>query len=542
MFFHGERDAAFPPGAVKSLNTLQEVSTFFTIPIKIGAPQGGSTMRDSKTALACVVKEHLNRGAFYLVLLIGICLIPFALAQRTTRRAPQNIITVTNLNDSGAGSLRQALGDAGDGDTINFAVIGTINLTSDELVIDKNITISGPGSNSLTVRPSSGSFFRVFDVMPSHSITIQGITISFGYAGSAQGGGIYLDEHVTATIADCVLTNNYTGDIGGAISMGGAMLTVLNSTIMGNTAGTMDNGGSGAGIYSSADALTIIDSTISNNTAWIGGIDLSGGNGGGINNENGTLNISNTTISSNLAGVSGGGISGYGTMTITNSTISGNVAGITQPYLGLGGGIYNSGTLTVTNCTISGNSANGSTGKGGGVGGGIYSANGSADIGNSTLSGNRAEVHGGSIYGGTFDIGNSILNGGSPENIYDATVTSHGYNVCSDDGGGLLNGPGDQINTDPLLGPLQDNGGPTFTHELLTGSPAIDAGDPNFTPPPYYDQRGPDFWRVRNGRIDVGSFEVQAGSTPTPTPTATATPTPRTKPTPRSRPTPRLRP
>ena len=472
-------------------------------------------MRDSKTALACVVKEHLNRGAFYLVLLIGICLIPFALAQRTTRRAPQNIITVTNLNDSGAGSLRQALGDAGDGDTINFAVIGTINLTSDELVIDKNITISGPGSNSLTVRPSSGSFFRVFDVMPSHSITIQGITISFGYAGSAQGGGIYLDEHVTATIADCVLTNNYTGDIGGAIFIDG---------------------------YSGGAMLTVLNSTISNNTAWIGGIDLSGGNGGGINNENGTLNISNTTISSNLAGVSGGGISGYGTMTITNSTISGNVAGITQPYLGLGGGIYNSGTLTVTNCTISGNSANGSTGKGGGVGGGIYSANGSADIGNSTLSGNRAEVHGGSIYGGTFDIGNSILNGGSPENIYDATVTSHGYNVCSDDGGGLLNGPGDQINTDPLLGPLQDNGGPTFTHELLTGSPAIDAGDPNFTPPPYYDQRGPDFWRVRNGRIDVGSFEVQAGSTPTPTPTATATPTPRTKPTPRSRPTPRPRP
>ena len=547
MFFDGECDAAFPPGAVKFLNTLQEVSTFFTIPIKIGAPQGGSTMRDSKTALACVVKEHLNRGAFYLVLLIGICLIPFALAQRTARRSPANIITVANLNDSGSGSLRQALADANDGDTIEFAVTGTISLTSGELVIDKNITISGPGSNSLTVRPSSGSFFRVFDVMPSHSITIQGITISFGYAGSAQGGGIYLDEHVTATIADCVLTNNYTGDIGGAIFIdgysGGAMLTVLNSTIMGNTAGTMDNGGSGAGIYSSADALTIIDSTISNNTAWIGGIDLSGGNGGGINNENGTLNISNTTISSNLAGVSGGGISGYGTMTITNSTISGNVAGFTQPgEAGVGGGIWNSGALTITNCTISDNDAHGSTFKGGGVGGGIYSANGSADIGNSTLSGNRAEVHGGSIYGGTFDIGNSILNGGSPENIYDATVTSHGYNVCSDDGGGLLNGPGDQINTDPLLGPLQDNGGPTFTHELLTGSPAIDAGDPNFTPPPYYDQRGPDFWRVRNGRIDVGSFEVQAGSTPTPTPTATATPSPRTKPTPRSRPTPRLRP
>jgi hypothetical protein len=103
--------------------------------------------------------------------------------------------------------------------------------------------------------------------------------------------------------------NNYTGGLGGAIFIdgygGGAMLTVLNSTITGNTAGNMDNGGSGAGIYSSADVLTIIDSTISNNTAWIGG-NLSGGDGGGIN-VNGTLNISNTTISSNGAGVSGGG-------------------------------------------------------------------------------------------------------------------------------------------------------------------------------------------------------------------------------------------
>ena len=79
-------------------------------------------------------------------------------------------------------------------------------------------------------------------------------------------------------------------------------------------------------------------------------------------------------------------------------------------------------------------------------------------------------------------------------NIYsnsDGTVTSLGYNLSSDDGGEFLTGPGDQINTDPLLGPLQDNGGPTFTHELLPGSPAIDAGDPNFTPPPFFDQRGP---------------------------------------------------
>jgi hypothetical protein len=458
--------------------------------------------------------------------------IPFALAQRTTAKGnrPANVITVTNTNDSGPGSLRQALADAQDGDTINFAVSGTIALTSGELVIDKNITISGPGQNSLTVRPLSQVSFRVFNVMPSHSVTIQGLTISFGYAQFAQGGGIYLDEHVTATIADCSLTNNYTGDIGGAIFIdgygGGAMLTVLNSAITGNTAGTTDHGGSGAGIYSTADTLTIINSTVSNNTAWIGN-DFSGGAGGGIISDYGTLEISNTTISSNQAGIDGGGLSISGTATITKSTISGNTAGLFSPVgpIGIGGGIETFGTLTIINSTISGNNAHGSTFKGGGEGGGIYNG-GSVDIGNSTLTGNHADVHGGSIYGGTFDIGNSILNGGGPENIYGATVTSHGYNVCSDDGGGFLNGPGDQINTNPLLGSLQDNGGPTFTHALQPGSPAIDAGDPKFTPPPYYDQRGPVFWRVRNGRIDVGSFEVQAGTTPSPTPTPTASPTP----------------
>jgi hypothetical protein len=135
---------------------------------------------------------------------------------------------------------------------------------------------------------------------------------------------------------------------------------------------------------------------------------------------------------------------------------------------------------------------------------------------NSTISGNSATICGG-ICGGTVEIGNTVLNANAPGNI-GGTVTSHGYNISSDNGGGFLNGPGDQINTNPLLGPLQDNGGPTFTHALSPGSPAIDAGDPNFTPPPYYDQRGPDFWRVRNGRIDIGSFEVQAGTTPTPTP------------------------
>jgi hypothetical protein len=204
-------------------------------------------------------------------------------------------------------------------------------------------------------------------------------------------------------------------------------------------------------------------------------------------------------------------------MTIQDSTISGNTA-TGGDFEGYGGGIYGNNN-TITNSTISENNAV----RGGGVAGG-------GNIAHTTFSNNSASVAGGTLYlTGSLELGNTILKAGaSGVNIFNngGSLITHGYNVCSDNGGGFLNGPGDQINTDPMLGPLQNNGGPTFTHELLTDSPAIDAGDPNFTPPPYYDQRGPVFWRLRNGRIDVGSFEVQVGTTPSPTPTPTASPTP----------------
>jgi hypothetical protein len=153
-------------------------------------------------------------------------------------------------------------------------------------------------------------------------------------------------------------------------------------------------------------------------------------------------------------------------------------------------------------------------------------------ITNSTISGNSPTGNGGGIYNegtGASELGSTILNAGSSgENIFNnaGTVTSHGYNLSSDDGGGVLTGPGDQINTDPLLGPLQDNGGSTFTHALLPGSPAINAGDPSFTPPPFYDQRRPNYIRVYNGRIDIGSFELQPRPAPTPRPRPTPAPRP----------------
>src|SRR5262249_1399111 len=196
-------------------------------------------------------------------------------------------------------------------------------------------------------------------------------------------------------------------------------------------------------------------------------------------------------------------------LTVVNSTISGNSTQGTQEWcpMGEGGGIFldGGGTLTITNSTISGNR--------GQQGGGIYNFGGQVTIGDTVLN-----VVG---WGGA-----TIFNNGG-------TVASLGYNLASDNGGGVLTGPGDRIDTNPLLGPLQNNGGPTFTYALLPGSPAIDAGDPNFTPPPLFDQRGPGFDRVVSGRVDVGSFELQTGGTPSPTathnpsstPTATDTPT-----------------
>jgi predicted outer membrane repeat protein len=223
------------------------------------------------------------------------------------------------------------------------------------------------------------------------------------------------------------------------------------------------------------------------------------------------LTVANSTISGNSTALSGGGISVSGGLVIENSTITGNSAGVS------GGGIY--GGATVENSTISDNSA-------GVSGGGIY---GGATVMNSTISGNSAGTSGGGIYNNSsLIVRNTILNAGaSGENIFNdgGTVTSLGYNLSSDDGGGYLTGPGDQINTDPLLGPLQNNGGPTFTHALLPGSPAIDAGDPNFHPPPFNDQRG--CFRVINGCIDIGSFERQPRGRSCVTPRPRPTPAPR---------------
>src|SRR5881409_4452343 len=155
------------------------------------------------------VKAHLIRCVFYLLLMLTVCMIPFALAQRTTAKGnrPATTITVTNGNDSGPGSLRQALADANDGDTVNFdASVGTVILTTAELAIQKSLTLSG-APQMVTVARSSQTEFRIFHVMPGHSVEINGLTISGGHITGDNGGGI-LNDNSTLTIAHCTVWAN----------------------------------------------------------------------------------------------------------------------------------------------------------------------------------------------------------------------------------------------------------------------------------------------------------------------------------------------
>jgi hypothetical protein len=189
-------------------------------------------------------------------------------------------ITVTNTNDSGPGSLRQALVDANDGDTITFAVTGTIGLTSGELAIDKNVTITGPGPDTLAV---SGSFrtFRVLHVTPGRTVNIEGLTVTLGFPQFDVGGGI-LNDHAILTLTNCSVATNTAYYGGGGIyndgGNGSATLTIIDSSVTGNGAG--GSSADGGGIYNNGAAiLTIINSTISGNSA-IGEFELSGGGGG----------------------------------------------------------------------------------------------------------------------------------------------------------------------------------------------------------------------------------------------------------------------
>jgi hypothetical protein len=360
-------------------------------------------------------------------------------------------LIVTATNDSGPGSLRQAIADAVPGDTITFDLPdhSTITLAT-ELVVTKNLTISGPGAAHLNI--SGNNAVRVLQVNGS-TLALDGVTITAGNNAGGQGGGIYL-HNVTSklTLTNSVVSGNSAASGGGIFTWHGGTLTVNNSTISGNQAT-----GSGGGIYTQNGVTTVTNSTINDN---------SGNPGGGI------LSIGNPQ---------------FAILTVINSTISGNTT------LGYGAGMANlDGVASVTNSTISNNLA-------GKYDGAFYSNN------------------------STPTLKNTILDNGSVRNCVSQLVIADGGGNISSDETCLFSAANSRNNATPQLGPLADNGGPTLTHALLAGSPAIDLIDASACAVTT-DQRGAA--RPANGACDSGAFEY--GSQPVPptsTPINTATPT-----------------
>ncbi|MEM6470045.1 MAG: choice-of-anchor Q domain-containing protein, partial [Planctomycetota bacterium] len=375
------------------------------------------------------------------------------------------VITVDNLLDESDGdfsngdlSLREAIERASllnNGYTITFAnglQNQTINLTLGELTIAGDLTIDGDLNN---------------DGRPE--ITIDAGNGPDGEFGSGDGTRIF------------------------NISDGDSSSSNRNVVLAGLTLTGGDSDGEGGAIRNAED-LTIRDSTISGNSAQtLGGAIFSLNFSGAT----GQLKVINSSLVNNRAGVAGGAVraSLVVSFELTDSLIAFNSA----PE---GGGIYSNADLTILNSTLSTNSATGN-------GGGIYNI-GEVNISHSTISDNTA-TSGQAIYelDGTdvsYTVSQSIIGG----TVFNAALTGD-HNLFGQTV--TITGTNNQQNTDPKLGPLQDNGGLTHTHALLPGSPAINAGDPNAVAGvggvPQFDQRGTGFPRVENSRIDIGAFESE---------------------------------
>lgn len=348
------------------------------------------------------------------------------------------------------------------------------------------------------------------------------ISLASSGDGIKVGPATYTENLVIATslmiIGSGAATTTVDGNHAGAVfTISNAKARVFLSRL------TIRNGSaqSGGGINNSG-ILTINSGTISGNGAlW----------GGGVYNS-GTLTINGSNVSGNsvAAGFNtpdqcgGGGIMNYGTLTINNTTVSYNSASTDSQYYPVtwGGGIYNSsGTVTINNGTISDNSV--SVGviwirRNGAWGGGIYSSNGTVTINNGTVSDNTLGVYGGGDVGGfgIWSSGSAILQNSiiaNPGENCNGTMISDGYNLSSD-GACNFNGPGDMNNTDPLLAPLGNYGGPTQTMPLHSSSPAIDAGNPNGCADSNgnlltTDQRGRPRPDQASGVCDIGAVERQ---------------------------------
>lgn len=372
----------------------------------------------------------------------------YSAVKRLEQQPTPNEITVINREDSGEGSLRDAISSASAGDNIKFdpgLAGGVINLDG-AIVPAVDVKIDASAAPGLTL--NGGGVDRLLIVNSGVSVTVIGMTF----------------------------TNGFGFQLGGAILNNGE-LTLRRSTVGGNTMTTGDGQfwQGGGGIYNGdGSTLLLEDSTVSNN--------FSGWAGGGIFSfYNSTTIFVRSTISDNVAADIGGGFRALGDVVISNSTISNNVS---TSWHG-GAAFITDGTVEVTHSTVTGNTAPAGT-TGGLFVGTFGDGNASMTIANSVVAANGDS----NCFLGPFGSGA-------------VSIDSLGGNVFTDASCDTF--VSDQVVGNPLLGALGDNGGETRTHALLLGSPAIDAAEPAACLAT--DQRG--VTRPQGAACDAGAFELQ---------------------------------
>ena len=500
--------------------------------------------------------------------------------------------TVLNLNDSGPGSLRQAIGSVGLSGLIDFtntlygsspgvvqlATVGDNTFGPSAIIISNQIVIAGPmGTNGIIIARSNGvPAMRLFYVSPGGTLSLKNLTLTNGLAQGGVGGSGFQRGG----------SGGGGGGVGGAIFNWGT-LDLENTTLTGNRAlggagggaGGLGDGSGGGGGGMAGDGGVGGGSTTGGNggdpLGGLGGSGTAAGGGGGIGGGGGGGGSSPTSGSGSGAGGVGGFAGGGGGGGAYNTVGFGGGAGgaggiggfggggggggggtpggaIGQPGFagggsgatadntgnlgsaggggaGLGGAVFNVyGSVTVTNCTFSANQAiggqggtlSGSVGTNGmGLGGGIFNVDGIVSVLNSTFAYNQANQGGGDIYNLAFEQGAGVLLRNSILAYTPAGVSDYAATGISGTSTNLGNNNLIQVNNgfaggivssaDPLLSPLQNNGGPTLTHVPFNHSPAIDAGDNTGLPPT--DQRG--YPRIADGNddgvatVDLGAVE-----------------------------------
>jgi hypothetical protein len=406
---------------------------------------------------------------------------------------------VTNLDDTGAGSLRNAITQANAdpaADTITFqsGLSGTIPVNG-EMTISEDLTIQGPGASTITL--DGGGNDRIIEATSQKDVSISGLTFTHGSVGTgADGGALYfsggsasLDDVVVTnsdarrgggvffngndfSIADSRLSGNSADYIGGGIGGDGyngvspdESISITGTTVSGNSA---RYAGGGIALYDSYVDVLVDSSTISSNTIS-GAASSSYENGGGIwfedTYDGASTTVSNSTVTGNTAPDAGGGVSFgenfYGPTGVFNSTIANNTAG------GSGGGIQfadiENVNFSLVDSTVTGNSAP----AGGGVLRGYDVSSGSSsdsplDVKSSVVAGNKGgddpDFTVNTSASGDLTLGNSLIG------------TAAGVNYTASPAGSNI------VTPEPGLGPLGDNGGPTETMLPTPSSPLVDAG------------------------------------------------------------------